>query len=986
MPSPRSPLSRELYLHSDPAAVGDWCRRRATAGAVFIAPSAAARRLALGRLVDASDVAIGLTIASPGRLLPLLESRAGLPAPRTLSSALERILVGSAARDARVPLFDDASESPPAGAVRAVASLVHTLRRNRVTPQQLEEAGGDARAAGAYRRFEVQRSALGLADDTDRVDALLAAGVPALPLVIEDPAFPHRVAWELYAAAIGASPSCAIGVSDLVPDGDSSSPGDRLVSLGLELTRGDHTSYASPSMRAVGGVGMHDEVDLVAREMLALLRSRPDLRPSDLLGVAPNATYLALLADACARVGIPVASPRRVGAADVPLVSALLETFRLLADAEQDTPERGLALLATPYVGLTLDRHDRLARTLVMRGLGALRTWHRFAEGTRSRKFVALASNVAKLALRIEGQRAPKELASALGSLALDFGFVSSGRRSNLAAGRDEALRLDQAGWTTLTDAADELDDALRVTGTTRIAAREWLALLSQTIAESTVRADAKPSDGVHLTIAGAGLPAARHVFAVGWREGLFPRRTREDPLLPERVKRALNEMGAMIPLAADRSAREQERRERIRRAARESLVVSWPATSEDGEQQLPSFYLDDLGIRERAARSVGDPTWRLALAASRGERIVRATMVARHRSAESSAPELDAVRDALSSLSGGERRAYDGLLHAEQVIHLPAEILAEAAPLAGRMSASQAKLIAHCLYEHFGKKRLGLGALAAPPLDQLLLGTIGHGVLREVGRLGFEPGALDEVLERWWHTKVPLELRDDAQTHFERDLLHMMLRDLVEQEHRHYAASPGRPAYFELGFGTDEEGRDPASRDEGLDVPLPPGSPISFSTLRGSIDRVDVVERGGRLYGVAIDYKSGKGAYQLTDMNELADFQLPIYCEVLPLFGIEPVGAVYLGIRGAERYGVMRSDFADVFVPRGSGGKIDKLGPDEFSDYMRYRQRALRAEIARVARGELVTRPRNDECGFCDLRPVCRIGTFGVGVLPEEL
>jgi hypothetical protein len=79
-------------------------------------------------------------------------------------------------------------------------------------------------------------------------------------------------------------------------------------------------------------------------------------------------------------------------------------------------------------------------------------------------------------------------------------------------------------------------------------------------------------------------------------------------------------------------------------------------------------------------------------------------------------------------------------------VIHLPAEILAEAAPLAGRMSASQAKLIAHCLYEHFGKKRLGLGALAAPPLDQLLLGTIAHGVLREMGRLGFEPAALDGV------------------------------------------------------------------------------------------------------------------------------------------------------------------------------------------------------------------------------------------------
>jgi hypothetical protein len=50
------------------------------------------------------------------------------------------------------------------------------------------------------------------------------------------------------------------------------------------------------------------------------------------------------------------------------------------------------------------------------------------------------------------------------------------------------------------------------------------------------VKVDARATDGVHLTIAGAGLPSAAHVFAVGWREGIFPRRTREDPLVPERL------------------------------------------------------------------------------------------------------------------------------------------------------------------------------------------------------------------------------------------------------------------------------------------------------------------------------------------------------------------------------------------------------------------------------------------------------------------
>jgi hypothetical protein len=281
--------------------------------------------------------------------------------------------------------------------------------------------------------------------------------------------------------------------------------------------------------------------------------------------------------------------------------------------------------------------------------------------------------------------------------------------------------------------------------------------------------------------------------------------------------------------------------------------------------------------------------------------------------------------------------------------------------------------------------RRLQLGALGAPRLDQLALGTIAHGVLNEMGRLAFEPAALEDILERWWRLKVPAELHDDAQTHFERELLHTMLRELIDQEHAHFTSGPGRPAYFELAFGTHEEGRDPSSRDDGLDVRLPPGSPIAVSTLRGSIDRVDVVEKNGRLFGVAIDYKSGKGEYHVKEMDELADFQLPIYCEVLPLFGIEPVGAVYLGIASGQRHGVMRRDFADVFVPAGSAGKLTLFGPDDFAAYMAQRQHALRSEIVRVARGELVTRPRNDECGFCDLRPVCRIGTFGVGVLPED-
>jgi hypothetical protein len=209
--------------------------------------------------------------------------------------------------------------------------------------------------------------------------------------------------------------------------------------------------------------------------------------------------------------------------------------------------------------------------------------------------------------------------------------------------------------------------------------------------------------------------------------------------------------------------------------------------------------------------------------------------------------------------------------------------------------------------------------------------------------------------------------------------MLFRNLAELAEQERTLLALGGATARFFELAFGLDDEGRDPSSRAEGLAIDLPPGSPIVASMLRGSIDRVDVIERDGQRYGVAIDYKLGKGESYAKQLNDLADFQLPIYCEVLPLFGIEPVGAFYLGIGSGERYGVVRSDFAEQFAPDAGKG-VRKLEPDAFAAFMRTRQDELRAQVARLATGALVVQPRNDDCKYCDLRPVCRIGTFGVG------
>ncbi|HEX6964822.1 MAG TPA: PD-(D/E)XK nuclease family protein [Gemmatimonadaceae bacterium] len=993
-PGPAAP-ERSLFVADDPAMVADWCRDHAMPGAILVAPSASARRLALRRVVDARGVTLGLAIASRGRLLALLEARAGLTTPRLLPPALERLLVDEAARAARVPLFDDHDIDTPAGAVAAVARLIDTLRRNGITPAQYAAAGGDRTAADAYHAFESRRTALGFEDHAGRVARLVAHGVPSVPLVLQDPTFPDRAAYELYRAAIDAAPSCRIGIAELTPPGAPSPVVARLETLGFSPDRA-RADATRPAMRAIGGVGMHDEVELVARHMLALLRSRAEvrgddagarraLRPDDLLGVAPTARYLQLLGETCVRVGVPVASPRRLEVLDVPLVRALLETFRLLADEAEDTPERGLALLATPYVGLPLREHDQFARALTCRARGAVREWRRYAVSTGRAAFQRFAEAVPVLAARLQSERRPRELAGVLTALALEHGFLSAGRRAHLAAGEDETVRIDQQGWDALVAAMEELNDALRAMQIERLPAGRWLAELVELLAGATVRVDAKPMNGVHLTVAGGGLPSAAHVFAVGWREGLVPRRVREEPLLPDRVKRALNEMGAMFPLAADRAAHDHERRERVVRAARETLTISWPAIDDDGESMLPSVYLDELGVTERTTRGIGDITWPLDLAASRAERVTRAIVLARHRPAASLGDELHAVRATLATLTDDERRAYDGVRHANASISLPPEIRAELASLAATTSASQAKMIAHCLYEHFGTRRLGLAPLTAPRIDPRFLGTVAHRVLRDVGRAGFDPAALPAHLAAQWDAELTTTFGagaddgHDAGARFEREMLLEQLAALVRMEQERVCDSAGRPAFFELAFGLDDDGRDPASRTEGCVVTLPAGAAIAESTLRGSIDRVDTLVHDGVTYGVAIDYKLGKGDRYLAELKELADFQLPIYCRALRLFDIEPVGAYYLGIFDGERHGVVRADFADAFLLR-ECKTVTALSPEDFASFMHEREETLVAELARVSRGELEVRPRKDDCGYCDLRPVCRIGTFGVG------
>ncbi len=203
----------------------------------------------------------------------------------------------------------------------------------------------------------------------------------------------------------------------------------------------------------------------------------------------------------------------------------------------------------------------------------------------------------------------------------------------------------------------------------------------------------------------------------------------------------------------------------------------------------------------------------------------------------------------------------------------------------------------------------------------------------------------------------------------------------LVEQERDSCAAGAARPCHAELGFGlplSDRERRDPASVPGAIVLTLPAGSIIPAVMLRGSIDRVDVVEAGGRRFGVALDYKSGKGKRYAEKFAALADFQLPVYCEAMRRFAIEPVGAVFLGIPDGERHGILREDAAGWFAWAGGKG-VKKVAAGAFERRLDAARAALCDLAARAAVPDVEVRPRDNDCEWCELGPLCRVGTFAV-------
>jgi ATP-dependent helicase/DNAse subunit B len=482
--------------------------------------------------------------------------------------------------------------------------------------------------------------------------------------------------------------------------------------------------------------------------------------------------------------------------------------------------------------------------------------------------------------------------------------------------------------------ALEELAREARMIAPNRVVSLdEFAALTEAAFAERTIENRNRSEQGVvALSVIDARGLDFDLVFVVGLNDGGFPLYHRDDPLIPDDLKLALNRplatalrrrFGANAPNALGRLLRTRYDHNAedwflfflaLSMPERE-VVLSYSAADENGNPLLRSPFTEEVlkllgehayedvvrrvgaGIPEpddcfaadeflnfaaqnrlldhAAANSIAEPERLVSIA--------RRIEIERHRESYLTLPTRE---DRTESISSVEKLAlaslYDGRVAADARLHRLLLQKADGTPRP--WSAGQLSEFASCGFKYFAGRILSLREEDEPDYEQSPLesGDAVHEILREIVARGVDfsdrrvaHAAAGEVLAKqyaWRHR----EARDPAFFDVQWRSVQQMVEEAIEYETRQRDRSSERPPElkpeFELRFAIGESGAKLAS--EQLKV-----------ALEGRVDRLELYRAGhsGPIRKIkVVDYKTSRNLSGFADKlkNELGvtDFQIPVY------------------------------------------------------------------------------------------------------------
>ncbi|MBQ3150157.1 MAG: exodeoxyribonuclease V subunit gamma [Clostridia bacterium] len=381
-----------------------------------------------------------------------------------------------------------------------------------------------------------------------------------------------------------------------------------------------------------------------------------------------------------------------------------------------------------------------------------------------------------------------------------------------------------------------------------------------------------------------------RVVFVMGANEGEFPKKTENTGMLNDADRKYLKELGIeLYDFGESKSLEERFLVYKTLSSARERLFVSYSGATADGVVLAPSSVIRTLEEKFPSCRKVDFS------AVSDIDKIEGVIPAFETLCLES--VEKDGIYKELSEWFSAESD-YSGKMEAlSRITDKTAFKINDkqtATELFGKnmyLSASRVEKYYNCPFSYFCLYGLMARPRATADFDAATQGTEIHFILekllRDYGKDGLvamseeeRAEKVNELLYEYLVSKMGTEEKTDRFMYLY-NRLQKSIGEILARLIMEFRKSSFVPVDFELKIDRDGEVMPYTTTMED-------GSTVS---LKGIVDRVDMMELNGKKYIRIVDYKSGKKEFKLSDVFDGLNMQMILY-----LFAIWENGSTYYG------------------------------------------------------------------------------------------
>jgi ATP-dependent helicase/nuclease subunit B len=494
--------------------------------------------------------------------------------------------------------------------------------------------------------------------------------------------------------------------------------------------------------------------------------------------------------------------------------------------------------------------------------------------------------------------------------------------------------------------------------------ASDAVALVRE-ILEDTATASAGPRPGsLHVaSVSSAGYSGRARTFIVGLDADHFPGRIREDPLLSDREREAINLGRAPgLRLRGDRNRERREDFEAMLSRLRGRVEISYPSHDPvENSEKFPSPFLLDV-LRARPGQET--PDYRALEAAlkaqaeagnlpaplSEGDWWLEEVRAGNLEPAEVRG-KVGAILPLVGEgLTAESRRKEDAFTEFDGRV---SSFRGRFDPRGGRgISASSIEKFARCPYRWFLEEGLGVKSPAVLErdeevwLDEKTFGSAAHEVLRDfVAALEERRPSLADAARLKALAMANLDARK-SELPPPTEGAERRVRRRMERLCDEFLRLEGTLPAEERAIGFEVELSEP--------VAIALGDGASFP-LTGRIDRVDMASDGSR---IVFDYKTGRRPPRAEKEGLAAGRRIQPALYALALESRRPKDGVSPPVSSARYY----------HLAPGAGGFIENLGRSGRSELLEI----LSALFDAMATGSFLHSREFSQCAHCDFTAVC--------------